>query len=485
LTRRAARYIAYSLEKLMASISSAGIGSGLDVESLVTKLMAVEKMPVTALDTKEAGIDAKLSALGTVKSALAALQTAAKALGTPNQLMPAKASVADSTVLGASTSGAVAPGSYNIEVQSLAESQKLKTTLGWNATTDVVGDGTLTIKVGSYASGSFVADASKSAAAITISPANHTLAGIRDAINASNAGVTASIINDGSKNYLSLTSKDTGQANALQISSADAGLQALTFDGVGGANAQQTVAAKDAVIFVDTVKITKPSNTISDAIEGVTLNLNATTASGVTTKLTVTRDTGAVKSAVQNLVTAYNAAAKAMADATAYDTSTGTSAVLNGDSTIRSIQSQLRSVMGAAVSGASRGAATLADVGITSQTDGSLAVDDTKLSAALADPNRDMTKLFAYSGTNKGYGAQLDTVIGRILSPVGLLPGHANSFNDQIKDIGKQRDALNLRLAATEKRYRAQFSALDSAIASMSSTSNYLTQQLAGLSKLG
>ena len=247
---------------------------------------------------------------------------------------------------------------------------------------------------------------------------------------------------------------------------------------------RQTAAAKDALIVVDSVEISKPTNTITDAIQGVTLNLTKTTAAGVTTKVGLTRDTASVQTAIEAFVKSYNALSKSMTESTAFDVATGKAAVLNGDSTVRSIQTQLRGILGGVIPGAARGAATLPDIGITSQRDGSLAIDSAKLSAALNDPNKDMSALFASSGTNKGFASQIDAAVGRILSPVGTLPTHTNSFTASIKDIDKQRATLSTRLAATEQRYRAQFAALDKTISSMTTTSNYLTQQLASLANM-
>ena len=136
-----------------------------------------------------------------------------------------------------------------------------------------------------------------------------------------------------------------------------------------------------------------------------------------------------------------------------------------------------------AVAGAAAGGATLPDIGITTQRDGTIAIDSNKLDKALADPNKNFVALFATSNGNRGFGAQMDVTLGRILSPVGTLPSHTNSFNTSIKDLEKQRTTLTARLAETEKRYRAQFSALDSAMASMTTTSTYLTQQLAAIAK--
>ncbi|NMM28542.1 MAG: flagellar filament capping protein FliD [Glaciimonas sp.] len=469
------------------ALSSAGIGSGLNVNSLVSQLMSVERAPVTLLDTKEASYQAKLSSYGTLKSALAALQTAAKAISTPYTFSPMKASVTDPTVLSASVSANAVAGSYNVEVQSLAQSQKLITGTAYANTTNVVGTGVITFNFGAYNTAVppvFTGNANKIAKTVTLG-ANTTLAGMRDAINAANMGVSASIINNGTANYLTLTSNDTGASNALQITVSDPSLNALAYNPTSGGttNMAQIVAAKDAVIVVDNVTITKPSNTITDAIQGVTLNLTKTMPAGTTTKIALTRDTSSVQTAITAFVQAYNDTNTAIKAATAFNTITGKGSILTGDNTTRTIQTQLRAMFSAPVPGAPSGMTMLADIGISFQKDGSLAIDTAKLAAAATDPSKDLSKLFATTDSGKGYGYQMDVLIGKILSPVGTLIDRTNSVNKSIKDIGTQRDTINARLVGVEKRYRAQFTALDTLIASMTTTSNFLTQQLANLPK--
>jgi len=486
----------------MASLSSPGIGSGLDVNALVTQLMTVEKAPITLLDKKEASFQAKLSTYGTLKSSLAALQTAAKALATPATFSPIKASVADATALTVSASATAVAGSYDVEVQSLAQSQKLLVSsssgTGYGTLASTLGMGTITINFGTYdasAPPAFTANPDKLTAktspiSITIGNDNKSLAGVRDAINAANAGVSASIINDGNGFRLSLTSLDTGARNAMQISVAgDAAtvgeLGQLNYDPTSTATnanqASQNVLAKDAVIKVDNVTITKQSNTITDAIQGVTLTLGKTMTAGTTTKVTLARDTSNVKTAIEAFVKAYNDTNTAIRSATAFDAATGKAAILTGDSTMNSIQSQLRNLFGAPVSGAPSGMAILSDAGISFQRDGSLTIDSTILAVATTDPTKDLSKLFATTDTGKGYGYQMDVLLGKILSPVGILVDRTNSFGKSVKDIGINRDAINARLVTIEKRYRAQYTALDTMIAKMTTTSNFLTQQLASI----
>ena len=345
----------------------------------------------------------------------------------------------------------------------------------------------LTFEFGTYDSATppdFTVNTAKASKTITIDATNNSLTGLRDAINAANMGVSASIINDGTNSRLSITSADTGARNALRITNDDASLDAFTYNPKGAvSNLSQTVPAKDAVIKVDNVTITKQSNTITDAIQGVTLNLTKESAAGVSTKLTLTRDTASVQSAIQAFVKAFNDANKAIVDATAFNTATGKGAVLNGDSTARSIQTQVRGIFSAAVPGAPAGSSVLSDVGITFQKDGTLGIDSEKLTAALNSTTKDLGALFASNGTNKGYAYQMEVLVGKITSPVGLMAEHTKGFDASVKNIGKQRTTLNTRLDAIEKRYRAQFTALDTAIAGMQKTSAFLTQQLAILSK--
>jgi flagellar hook-associated protein 2 len=477
----------------VASISSPGVGSNLDVKTIVAQLMDVERQPLKLLDTKEASFQAKLSAFGSLKSALASLQTSASALNLSSTFASVKASVADSSILGAGISGAAVAGSYNVEVKSLAQSQKLSST-GFAATSTTVGKGTLTLNLGTYSDASsppvmFTAKSGTSPVSVTIDSSNNTLAGIRDAINNADAGVTASIINDGTNYRLALTSTESGTANAIKIGvteSGGAGLSALAFDGSTGgvSHLTQNVAAKDAVIKVDGVTITKSTNTITDAIQGVTLNLTKETATDVTTKLTLTRDTDAISTAIQNFVKNYNAVNKQISDSTAYDSTTGKGSVLIGDATVRSVQQQLRSALSGTVSGAQSGLATLSSIGVSFQKDGTLTIDSDKLGKVLANPANDVKKLFVKSddGTT-GYGSRVNTLVSNLIfGSDAVLNGRIDGINSAIKAIGKERDTKNSRLDDIEARYLKQFSALDTLISKMTQTQNFLTQQLASLS---
>ncbi|MDP2823776.1 MAG: flagellar filament capping protein FliD [Sulfuritalea sp.] len=460
----------------MAGISSPGLGSGLDVSGLVSKLMALERQPLTALATKEASFQAKLSAFGSLKGALSSLQTAAQTLKTATTFTGKSASVSDSTVLTASASSTAAAGSYNVSVTQLAKFHAVRSNTNYAATTDTFNTGTLSITIGSG-----------TAVNVTIDSGNNTLAGIRDAINTANAGVTASIINDGTTNRLVLASKTSGSTGAITVAVTDSGgggTHALS--GLASASLVTTQTADDANLTINGIAITRSSNTITDAVDGLTLNLaKGTLASPGTATVTVAQNTGAVTSAVSAFVKAYNDAVGGIKSMTAYDVANKRASVLTGDSTARSIQSQLSSLVQTSVTGIAGGIARLSDIGITVQKDGTLATDSTKLAAALADPDKDVAALFTQTTSgNEGIAVRFNTLLEGVVGSAGIIASRTDGINASVKDIGKRRETLSLRLANIEKRYRDQFTRLDSLIAGMQQTSSYLTQQLASLQSL-
>jgi flagellar hook-associated protein 2 len=387
------------------AIQATGVGSGLDVNGIVSQLMALERRPLDLLDQKEASFNAKLSAYGSVQSVLGTLQSAARALATPQKFALATARMADTSIAGAAAGAGAATGSYGIEVQALAQAQKLRT--GAFATTAAtVGAGTLTIEFGSYSGGAFSLNPAKAAQTVSIAAGQDSLAAVRDAINGAGAGVQASIVNDGSGERLVIASRDSGAANSLRIAVDDAdgnhgdaaGLSRLAYDASSGGASQlvESVAGRDAVVVIDGITVTRPSNSVSGAIEGVTLSL-AKAAPGSTTTLTVARDVDGMKAALDAFVKAYNDAAAALRNLSAYDAETRTAAVLQGDAALRSVQSRLRAALGAAVQFAG-GYDSLSALGIAVQRDGSLLADSAKLRAALADPARDAATALAAVG---------------------------------------------------------------------------------------
>lgn len=459
----------------MATISSAGIGSGLDINGIITKLMAVEQQPLVALQKKATDYQAKLSAYGLAQSSLSGLQGAASALTSAALFSAKSASVSDSTVLSATASSTAVAGTHTIGVRQLAQAQVLRSNTAYAATTDTFHTGTLSISVGGA-----------TATTVTINSGNNTLSGIRDAIDAANAGVSATIVNDGTTNRLILTSKTTGlTAGAISITVSDSGSGGThALSALASASLTEVKAPLDADFSVDGLDIKRSSNTVTDVIKGVTLTLTkaGSLASPVTAQLTVSRDTASIQTAIGSFVTAYNAAVKQLKGSSAYDVENQTASVLTGDSTVRSLLTQLSSLAHASVSGLSGGISRLSDIGITVQKDGSLATDTSKLAAALNDTNKDVAQLFnSTAAGNNGIAVRFKEAMISDLGTGGLLASRTDGINRSIKDLSKRQEALQLRLTTIEATYRKQFNALDTLVSSMNQTSTYLTQQLANL----
>lgn len=398
-------------------LSSAGIGSNLDVNSIVSQLMSVEQQPLTTLARKEASYQAKLSGFGTLKGALSQFQTAVSGLSDISKFQGVRATPADATIATASATAAATPGTYALEVSKLAQAQKLAAA-GQASASAAIGAGTsttLSFDFGTISGGTFDAPTGKYTGAsfttngsgiktVTIDSTNNSLAGIRDAINKANIGVSATIVNDGgaSPYRLALSTNTTGKTNSLKIAvTGDAALSTLLSHNPGAAPAGQafseTLTAQNAEFKVDGIAVSKTTNTVSDVISGVTLNLLKTN-SGSTTNITVARDTASVLSSVNAFVKSYNDISQNLRDAAAYNASTKQGAILNGEATVRTIQTQIRNVLTAPVAGGASAYTLLSNVGVTMQKDGLLAVDSTKLQAAMDSNFNDVAGLFAAAG---------------------------------------------------------------------------------------
>lgn len=381
----------------MASLVSTGLGSGLDIEGLVTKLMAVEKQSITKLAAKEASYQAKITAYGTLKGALSTFQTSVSALNSSSAFNTQKATLADSSVASVAASNSASSGTYSLEVSNLAQAHKIRTAATYTATTSTVGSGTLTIDFGKY-SPSFSQNTAKATQTITISSGQNTLSGVRDAINAANAGVTASIVNDGGGYRLMLASNDTGASNALRIQ-ATGSLSALAYDASGALSSSMTPTqtALDASFSLDGITMTSASNTVTNALDGVTLSLLKSN-TGSPTTLSVSRDTSSVSTLVKNFVTAFNTLKTNLSSMTAYNATTKAAGSLQGDATALSIQSQLRNIFNTTLSNAGGGFTTLSDIGVNFKKDGTLTLNTTTLNTALADSTKDIATLFTTMG---------------------------------------------------------------------------------------
>jgi flagellar hook-associated protein 2 len=452
------------------AISAPGVGSGIDVNSIVSQLMALERQPLNLLTKKVSSYNSQLSAYGQVKSELAAFQSAAYSLSSSTGFSVFTATASDTTVLNASASSTASVGAYNITVGTMAASQQLisnATTLPLtDSNTTAVGTGTLTIASGAK---SF---------AVTIDGTNNTLDGIASAINSNvnNFGMTASVMFDGTNYRLLMSANNTGVANAMTVSVADSdgnnldtlGLSRLSYT-AGGFNLTQSQAAADAALNVNGVAVTSASNTVTSVINGVTLNL---TKLG-TTNLTVASDTTAITAKVNNFISAYN---KLHTDMANLHMKGG---ALEADNTLLSIQAQLDSVFNTPATIAGNAYNYLAQVGVSRQKDGSLALDTTAFTSALSSNFNNVVALF--SDPTQGFGQRLNTEATNLLQTNGLITSTTDGINTSISSLTTQQDQMNTRLILTEQRLRKQYASLDALLGSMNQMSQYLVQNLAKL----
>ena len=381
------------------TLSSAGIGSGLNVTSLVSQLMATQQQPLLNLQTQQATYQAEISAYGSLAGTLSTLQTDASNLSSANLYSAYTATASASGFFTSSANATASAGSYGLAITNLAQANKLASNTHYASTSTTVGSGTVTFQFGTTTAGSpptFSPSATQGAQTLTIDSAHNSLAGISAAINSANVGVTASVANDGSGYRLVLTSNNSGAANSLKVSTTGS-LSALSYDPTAGSNSMtQTVAGKDAAFTLDGMAMTSASNTVTNAIQGVSLTLTQPTTTPLT--LTVAANTALIQSAVQSFVTDYNAAQASIKSLTAYNATTKTAAILTGDSTVMSVQTQLRAILNTPLSTAGGGLNNLADVGITFNKDGTLALNTATLGSVLADPSKNIATLFASVG---------------------------------------------------------------------------------------
>ena len=396
-------------------VAATGIGSGLDVEGLVTQLVAAEREPAEArFLRRESRLTSEISALGALQGALGSVQASLDALTSLNTFNQRSASVSGDSGVSASATRAAATGTFQVEVSALAQAQSLAS--GAFATaSEVVGEGTLTLRFGTLdvtpadpgpeSVDGFSVNAARDSVSITIDASNNTLEGVRDAINASGAAVNAVIVNDGSGFRLLLSSSETGAANAIELRVEDtgdgndldqAGLSRLAYN-EDAANLSQTVAGQDAQLRINGLAISSASNTVSDAIDGVTLTLRDTT-EGTGSTVTVEQNRSSARAAIEGLVSSFNNFITIANRLTDYNPETGQAGALQGDITARSVINQVRSAVTGSARGFNGAFSSLAELGITTQEDGTLGIDSARLNEAFASNFEDVVGVFSRIG---------------------------------------------------------------------------------------
>ncbi|MBT2145249.1 MULTISPECIES: flagellar filament capping protein FliD [unclassified Rhodanobacter] len=444
-------------------LTSMGVGSGLDVATLVSQLVAARKAPQqNQITSQAASANTQLSALGQINAALSALQSAMASISDGSAFSAHNVTSSDTDVLNATATGNAVAGNYKIEVTQLASALKASSGAFTDSSTQV-GTGTLTITVGGQAMN------------LSIDGSNGSLASIRDAINkaSDNPGVSATIVNGTDGAHLVLSGTRTGAANGFKVSSSggDGGLAALNYDPAASSGNGLSVinAASDALYTIDGLAANSAGNSVSTAIDGLTLNLSTL---GIST-VSVADDPSKATSALTNLVSTYNSFVGIYQNLTKYDATSKTAGAMIGDATLNGINSTLSRIIGGSANGA-----TLSSIGISLQVDGTLKLDNDKLSAALGDGGKQVGDLF---GGDNGFSAQLGAQLTQWVGDGGVLAGRTDSISQELKDLGDQQTALNARMDSLTARYQAQFTALDTLMSKLNSTSTYLQQQFDAL----
>jgi flagellar hook-associated protein 2 len=451
----------------MAALSSPGIGSGLDVNSLVSQLVAAAKTPQqNAIDTRRNTVGAQLSAIGSLKSALSAFQDSLSSLADGSAFTKFLATASSTDHYSAIADSTAAAGTYSVDVQQLATAEKASS--GAFAANTTLNSGQLTISVGT------------ASMTVAVGSGTGSLAQLAGAINrdANNPGVTAAVVHAADGDHIVFTATKTGAANAFSVTGTGdvAGLSYDPATGTGGLTA--VTHAQDAKLSIDGFDVTSTSNAVQGAIQGVTINLTAVSGTTPDT-LTVAADNDSIQKSIQAFVDNYNKLVGTTKTLTSYDSGTGNSGALLGDSTMLGITSRLSRSLGTQFGAAGDSVRSLADIGIKFEVDGSLSLDTDKLAAALSGTPEQVKNLF---GNTTGLGQSMTPMLEGYLQSGGILDGRTDSLNANNKSLDDQQSQLDSRMDTLTQMYTAQFTKLDQLLTSLNSTSSFLTQQLSNVS---
>lgn len=455
----------------MAGISSTGIGSGLDVQSIVSQQVALESKPLEKLQSKNTSLNSEISTWGGIKSDLSALQDASQKLMDQSSWNTRSFKSGNEDTLTGTASEGAATGSYQIKVDSLAKAQSARSAAVTAGST--LGEGGLLISIGQWDAGNF--SSSSSVIPVDIA-ASDTMADIARKINGAGAGVTASVVTSNGQDQLMMRSASTGASMGFQVETyGDAALNALSYPGDGSSGMTLNQAGTDAQITVDGgMTVTSSSNTLSNVISGLTLDLKQTG----TTTVDITSDTSVVKKSVDDFVSAFNTAITNLTTATKYDAGSKTAGPLQGDATAVGLLNTLKNmVMTNGPTGTSFN--RLSDVGLKMQRDGTLKVNSSKLTAALAKPDELKTFFSASSDTvtETGMARRFYDYTFNVNSTDGVLTGRNKALQAAISRNNTDIEKMEARISRTEERLYKTYSALDTKMSTLNSMSNYVAQQ--------
>jgi flagellar hook-associated protein 2 len=445
------------------ALSSPGIGSGLDVNGIVNQLVDLERRPVVLLASAKARLTTQLSSFGMVRSYLGNLQSAVNQLASPGFWTRNSATSSDAASVSVAADATAAAGTYSIEVTTLAAAQSMATPAlanGGFSDASNVGGGTINVTLnGTTVPIAIAADSS--------------LASVRDQINAAKAGVTASIVQDGTGPRLVLTASDTGVANAV------------TIDGSGTTGQLQTALAglttirpaADAALHINGLPVTSASNQLQNVIDGVSLTVSKVTTAPV--QVNVASDKAALTKGITDFAAAYNDIVKYLGAQTRYDEATKTAGALQGDSTAVGLLNRMRS-LAQQPSSASAVLQRLSDFGLSQQRDGTLRVDDAKLASALANPTEAAK---AFGDATNGLALGFKTLVDGMLGIDGALTSRTTGLRDRIKRNERDQERLEDRIERVRQRLLRQYRALDASLGQLNGLDKFVSQQVTNWNK--
>ena len=453
------------------TISSSGIGSGLNVSQIVTALMDTEKGPLNSINKSISKDNAQISAYGNISSQIASFQSSIAELITPSTIKATTASTSSTSVLSVSNDGTALSGDYKITDVTLASPQVLTSNISNTAYTSI------SSSIGTTGSITITGTTTT-----TITPTTYTVAGMVDAINSANiSGVSATIANLGtsaSPDYQIriVNTSDTAATIALSTTSSVADFTGLDF---------VNAAAVTGSLKINGTTVTRSSNAITDLIPGLTINLVGTGDSTIT----VAQDNSALSSKISAFVTSFNALDKSLKDISSYDATAKKGAALYGDSTINSLRREIRSIITSTLGVDSTTSYNrLSQVGVSFKSDGTLSLTSTTLNTAISANFNKVASLFSGTGdstdssTLQGFAYQLNTLLTTATGIDGLITNRKSSLQSEIRRLQARADQEQLRLADLQQMYQRQYTALDKTVASLNSMASYLTNQFDAMS---
>jgi flagellar hook-associated protein 2 len=477
----------------MATLSSLGVGAGFDTESVVSKLVALEKAPARKIQSDNSKLNTKLSTWGRVQSAFSTLRDTAAALSRADFWRATTASSSDAAAVSVTTGNNTPAGSYSIRVNALATSQFVGSG-AFAGKASPVGEGTLRISLGTYESDggeppaiTFAAKAAAQAIEIEIGPGDNTLEKIRDRINSANAGVTAALITDAAGTRLVMRGP-SGASNAFKVEvteGASPGLSALAYDAsTGGASSMtRTQSASNAQATINGLNVSSETNSFSDVLDGMSLQVSKVTASPV--EVTVAQDTAAMRKGIDDFVGAYNSLVGLIRVQTLYDEASKTAGPLQGDSTATGLLSQIRRMASTSTS-ATSAFERLSDVGLELNKEGTLRVNSTKLQSAMGKLP-ELARFFSNSDDGNpaanGIAQRFREIAAKVVGSDGAISTRTDGLRATIKRNDEKISRLEDRVALIEARLRKQYTALDTNMGNLTALQSYVSQQLAQLNK--